>query len=326
MKDSFKARRKIAETLLGQITWDQSGSKGECKCPGASFHTNPGEAANIFVDGRPTIHCFHQSCEEKVEETNTRLRTAIASIERNSSEPQNPPPGFKPKASKKDSDKQRLLMLARANLNGIVADNPFHDSDEWIDRSPISLPEDSGGDDWRLLLGQLPIEERFWIGQQYDSGSPEHVNHFQTAQEWMSHEQCPGPLICPANFKEGSFQRSEEQVVQNHFIIVESDKLTKPEISSVFLWLSSHWHLFAIVDTGNKSLHGWFEKPEFLTEEIMAVDRTVLAGLGCDPAMFRPAQPCRLPSWIREETKRRQHLLYLDHLRLAIPTDLSLNS
>ena len=158
----------------------------------------------------------------------------------------------------------------------------------------------------------MPWEERIWIGALADSGSPEHVKNFRLVQEWLKEDKCPGQFICPANFQAGSFQRSQANVIWTHFLIVESDTLSKADMSSVFLWLARSWNLVAVVDTGNKSLHGWFEHPIGLSKKDSALNKAILDGFGCDISMLRPSQPCRMPGWLREDTCRWQTLLYLD--------------
>ena len=49
--------------------------------------------------------------------------------------------------------------------------------------------------------------------------------------------------------------------------------------------------LRAIVDTGGKSLHGWFEGP---TPEQRTELKAILPEWGFDRAMFTPSQPWRL--------------------------------
>lgn len=66
--------------------------------------------------------------------------------------------------------------------------------------------------------------------------------------------------------------------------------------------------LRAVVDSGNRSMHAWFDRPpEPITAELVAL----APGLKLDPATFRPAQPVRLPGW-RRETGRWQRLIYLE--------------
>jgi hypothetical protein len=91
------------------------------------------------------------------------------------------------------------------------------------------------------------------------------------------------------------------------FLVVESDSLSKEQMLAVFAWMRQFMHLRAIVDTAGKSLHGWFEYPNpFQLEEL----RVILPTLGCDPALFRTSQPCRLPGALRDG--KFQRLLWLD--------------
>lgn len=74
------ARRKAcAEKLLGPVQWETS-TTGNCKCPGESKHGNStGDThCQVHIDGAPTIHCFHASCDAEVEEANLALRRACS--------------------------------------------------------------------------------------------------------------------------------------------------------------------------------------------------------------------------------------------------------
>ena len=66
-------------------------------------------------------------------------------------------------------------------------------------------------------------------------------------------------------------------------------------------------NLVAIVDTAGKSLHAWFTLPK---PEELAELRLVLPVLGCDPKLFTPSQPVRLPGAWRNG--KPQRLVYLD--------------
>jgi hypothetical protein len=59
------------------------------------------------------------------------------------------------------------------------------------------------------------------------------------------------------------------------------------------------------VDTGGKSLHGWFDMPK---KAIFDELETILPLLGCDPGLFKPSQPCRMPGVPRGE--KYQTLIY----------------
>jgi len=79
---------------------------------------------------------------------------------------------------------------------------------------------------------------------------------------------------------------------------------------AIIKWIADECRLTlrAVVDAGNKSCHGWFDRPE---DSIVNELVTIAGGLGLDPATFRPSQPVRLPGWLRD-TGRHQRLLYLN--------------
>ena len=68
----------IAESILGEIDWE-SPDRGSCTCPGVALHSSrtDGGRCAIFMDGAPTVHCFHSSCNEEVNRVNFRIRSAL---------------------------------------------------------------------------------------------------------------------------------------------------------------------------------------------------------------------------------------------------------
>ncbi len=118
----------------------------------------------------------------------------------------------------------------------------------------------------------------------------------------------PDSLICPSTFQPGSFQRSNEKIVARRFLVVESDTLDKNQVGAVFRWLRDGvgMRLAAIIDTAGKSLHAWFDYPE---EAVVDELKVMLPVLGCDPKLFTPSQPVRLPGALRDS--RFQHLVYI---------------
>src|SRR5439155_23633912 len=124
---------------------------------------------------------------------------------------------------------------------------------------------------------------------------------------WIQGRYCPGKFTCPAVFKDGVHSRSNSNVVRRPYLVVESDVLAKTQVGAVFSWMSQLLTLRAVVDTAGKSLHGWFDFPDKDAEKEL---RVILPALGCDPALFKPSQPCRLPGAL--SNGRFQQLLYLD--------------
>jgi len=118
-----------------------------------------------------------------------------------------------------------------------------------------------------------------------------------------------GNYTCGSSFKPGSFSRCNENLNGHRFMVVESDTLTKDEVSAVFAYLRRRlqYPLHCIIDTAGKSLHGWFDAPR---NKIL--ENRLKAGLevfGCDPKVFTYSQPVRVPGAFREG--KLQRLIWL---------------
>jgi hypothetical protein len=118
-----------------------------------------------------------------------------------------------------------------------------------------------------------------------------------------------GNFTCGSAFKPGSFRRCNENLDGQRFLVIESDTLTKDEVGAVFAYLNRrlHFNLHAIIDTGGKSLHGWFDAPcnKVMEDRLKAV----LTVFGCDPKLFTYSQPVRLPGAFRDG--KLQRLIWL---------------
>ncbi len=157
-----------------------------------------------------------------------------------------------------------------------------------------------------------------WVGEVHQSGEKEvrgrirSFKHlFKTRDEWLAQPRIRGEFTSHCTFKPGTVSRAAENVAHRRYFVVESDALSLDEVGSVFNYLATerNFVLRAIVFSGKRSLHGWFEYDETL----MCFDTlcATLRGLKCDPATPRPSQPVRLPGCIRRDTKLQQTLLLL---------------
>ena len=215
------------------------------------------------------------------------------------------------------NEERRLAARASASLNEIL--NKFACGFAYYgNRSPVNLFNNDPRDDWRLILKLFKPDDVVWIGtKKNDSANATHPpewiqfckTRFRSASGWLKEKECPGILTCPNTFKPGSHSRRDSEVLSRRFLVLESDTLDKNKVCAVFRWTEQFTKLRAIVDTGGKSLHGWYEMPP---PDVLAQLETILPQLGCDAAMFVPSQPCRLPGALRPDTGRVQSLLYLD--------------
>lgn len=301
----------IAESIVGPVDWQDSFVGYVEKCPGEHLHTNRNghRDCQIIMDGAPTIFCFHTSCAGFVDDANHRLRSAIGKAERGGFGPDNPwRPSPEDIARRNEKERaEKLKGKAKASLAKILAQFQVAEPDLW-EVSPVRLDGDIK-DEWRAHLGLFAPDDVVWIGDVFDSGKPEHQRKFRPVSEWLKERKCPGNFTCGSTFKPGTYSRSNENVEKRPYLVIESDTLNRGQMLSVTAWAQQFMRLRAILFTGGKSLHSWFDYPD---ESAIAKLKLILPELGCDPALFKPAQPCRLAGAWREDKSNFQHLLYLD--------------
>lgn len=162
-----------------------------------------------------------------------------------------------------------------------------------------------------------------WLGDMKDSGRPEHAANFQTASEWLKLPQLP-ERIAAGTFQPGSISRSQKSVQSSPFIVVECDDIAggsltteadkernKRLTAALVVMLCRHGlTLRALIDTGNKSLHAWFDRPE--DEEMNALLK-LAPGYHIDAGLLEhcASSPLRLPGCIHQKTGKTAALLYL---------------
>ncbi len=304
-------RQAIAESVLGEIDWREP-DLGYCRCPGADLHSNRDgrRDCRVTLDGAPTVFCTHTSCLSAIEEANRRLRSEIGKEER---EPGPALPRRKPTAEelvrqRKAVEAERLARNAKAALDGVLRDHAIAPADLWM-MSPTSLIGIKDADLWRHLLRIFHHEDVVWIGDKTDSGAAHFATNFRTVAEWLRSKSCPGPRIAPATFKAGSYSRSGDNVEAHRLFVVEHDTLGIREQCALIKYVRQWCRLRAVVFTGNKSLHAWFDVP---APKVLERLRVMLPAWGVDPAGFKPTQPFRLPGTIHEKSGRHSDLLLLD--------------
>ncbi|MDB6112653.1 MAG: hypothetical protein JWR69_4403 [Pedosphaera sp.] len=304
----MKTPKELAETLFGAVEWIDT-ERGYCSCPGRSLHTRPTKSVDctVFVSGVPTVHCFHTSCRDQIESANRRFRSALASgtVCSATLHSRTARSGLETARQLERASFERLKKRAEDSQAQILAKYDTEPAN-LFEQSPLRLLSEPEGD-WRLMLSLFRLEDIVWIGDVADSG-PGHAHNFRLVTDWMKEKEAPGSFTCPSTFKPGAFSRSKDNVASRRFLVIESDYLSKPEICAVFGWVSQFLRLRAVVDTAGKSLHGWFEFP--LSSAVEAELKIILPALGCDPAMFKPSQPCRLAGAKRGD--KVQALVYLD--------------
>jgi hypothetical protein len=164
-----------------------------------------------------------------------------------------------------------------------------------------------------FLATMFQPDDTVWLGNVWDSGinkrtKEKFTNRFRTVTEWR--KLLPAyEFTSHCTFKAGSFSRSDESLAERRYMVVESDELSRDEIGAVFRWLMGRdLRLRAVVYSGKRSLHGWFDYPgDADIRELKAI----LHGLQCDPSTLRASQPVRFAGRKRKDTGNIQKLLYL---------------
>jgi len=318
--------QRVAESVLGRVEWEGA-TTGYCQCPAEALHTQPngGRDCRVTLDGVPTVFCFHTSCTAHIEKTNQTLRSVIAKVKTGN--------GLdsmrrKPTAQEAARQQQRFAaeqLRARASISLKEILRAYEkEPAAFYESSPTRLLQDPY-DDWRLLLRLFKPEDIVWIGSKYascndkksDAEKAKCTQYFRKVSDWINEKEAPEQFTCPSIFRPGTYSRCNNSVLKRRFLVIESDTLTKPQMAAVINWCTKFLRLRAIVDTGGKSLHGWFNTP---APAVLADLRLILPNLGrapgepptLDPALFKLAQPCRLPGAWRERGRVRQALIYLD--------------
>jgi len=298
-----------AEKVVGPIEW-QSDNHGLCRCPGEHLHSSHTRVRDttVFIDGVPTIFCWHTSCQMIRDDMNYKLRKILLN------DPlMRPLPSMRTigtDASKliiqKDFDtelNERIAILAESNKVKYLNEYNWDPADMY-EESPQALGDDTN--DYHCLLSLFQPHDNIWIGAVKDSGN--HPQNFRSQSEWAGLAEPVGQFTTGAVFKAGTISRSNDNVELRRYLVVESDVLTKPQMGAVFRVMREKFKmkLYAIVDTGGKSLHAWFENPP--CEKYEKQLKSFIIPLGCDPATFKPSQPIRMPGAKRED--KTQSLLW----------------
>ena len=293
----MRQRQVIAEKLLGEIRWNST-VLGYAQCPGKDLHSNSSSPRDcrITIDGAPTIYCVHNSCASVISECNRRLRSDIAKARPQLKKSNRYKPQTSPEAIQ-NAEVMSILEKYEIDPKDIYQNSP----DQLIGVSQLDL--------WRAFLGIFKTDDIVWVGDIKDSGGQRHSRHFKPVSEWVKHNSCPGPRITPSTYNPDVYSRCASNVLNHKFIVIESDTRPHREQWTIINFIRTFTPLRAVIDSGNKSLHAWFDSPN---EDYLDKIKRAIPNLGADPAGLRPTQPFRMPGIPRENSNTYTNLLYLD--------------
>jgi hypothetical protein len=127
----------------------------------------------------------------------------------------------------------------------------------------------------------------------------------------------PSPMLSKyGKTKDGKLsQRTLDATGPRRFLVVEGDKINGIDIpkdtqAAVLLHLAERAPLSLVVDSGGKSLHGWFFVAGKTDEQIAPFFRRACA-LGADKGLWLRSQFVRMPDGTRANGNR-QHILFFN--------------
>lgn len=227
------------------------------------------------------------------------------------------------------------MKTARLNRESIARHYEWGLADLW-ENSPQRI------DCWKVESSPLHFldslfspDDLVWTGKVHESGNTRYGRHWQTCRDWVSGcHKSVGPMVSPAVWNPGTISRSAANVLKAPYVVLDFDGFdgVKPESplevenhlrasGGIIRWLREHldWNLAAILWTGSKSLHAWFQTPP---PEVLNSLKQVAVELGLDPGLIgRPEHPCRLPGQIHEKTGQESKVLWLQTQEVNISGD-----
>jgi hypothetical protein len=220
--------------------------------------------------------------------------------------------------------KSKLVETAKSTRDLIIARHRWNAADAWHD-SPQTIDEPLVELDPRHFISSLFVQDAvIWTGEVFHSGT-RHADHWRTAASWEEASSV-GPMISPAIWKPGTISRSGDEVLSSPYVVLDFDGLdgisptTSAEIHrhvsdsmALVRWIREglQWKLAAIVWTGSKSIHAWFENPGNAALQSL---RDAASVLGVDAGLVgRPEHPCRLPGHPHAKTGKPSRVLWLQN-------------
>jgi len=308
-----------ADSAIGPVEWIND-YQGFITCPGQDLHgnSNSKKDCTVYLDRVPTIYCHHTSCAAPLATLNKKLRQALSGQEHITlslggktlaTTTSSSLPVFSPRNRQEYLHRRARETTLRSGAKKKLEDILNDPDQQWtlseIQHDSPFAPGDEPHEDWHLFLTLFDgMEGELWCGDKYDSGEKKHRENFRSIEEWSLVDKPPAPFTCSALFKPASVSRCNSNVLLRPYLVLESDTLTKGQMGAVLKWFKkcAYWPLRAIIDTGNKSLHGWYDMPP---QEWLPDLQITLAAMQMDASMLKPSQPVRLPGYPRGDTFQR---------------------
>lgn len=303
----FGQRQSIAENLLGDVEW-LIPCMGQAICPGADLHTSDsGGEVRVYIDDPPTIHCFHRSCEEVLAEANLTLRSRISRSDRGYSVSSTAVDAKYLKTKVKDHEISGKIDGWTRWFNRVIS-KPLHPR-SLFEKSPSDINQRVSKDQ-SLFLRLYHPKDIIWTGGVQDTGN----KFFSTVDSLITGKPLKHQHISACTFKPNSRRRTQKDILDRRFLVVESDELSITQQTALLWALGKEWKLAAVVYSGGKSLHGWFRWSNEWDDPLAQREiKARLKAYHCDPSCLKGTQLYRLPGVMRLDTLQMQSIVYLNY-------------
>lgn len=179
--------------------------------------------------------------------------------------------------------------------------------DLW-EASPIRF-EDAEPHTAEILPRLFPGDPLLCIGSKFDFAT-ELLSQIEAVDTFE--QIVPSPMLSKyGRTKDGKLsQHTLEATGARRFLVIEGDGTTKDQQAAVLLHLAERAPLSLVVDSGGKSLHGWFFVAGKSDEQLAPFFRLACT-LGADKGLWTRSQFARMPGGLRDNGKR-QHILFFN--------------
>ncbi|MBW2631260.1 MAG: hypothetical protein JRC90_05780 [Deltaproteobacteria bacterium] len=214
-----------------------------------------------------------------------------------------------------------------AALRRIISEGSITSEADFWETSPVRLLDEPKNDPTLLLENLYEPTDLIWIGERFDKGIVGET--IRTPSDWITFYNNGGTLaphivLNPLKGLEGTTKagkpsfRSDNTIKLYRYCIVEFDELSRED--QLKFWSAVKLPVVALIDSGNKSIHGWIDVQKLgkveTAEQWQSIVKnrlydTILTPLGVDASCSNASRLSRLPGHFREKKGAYQRLLWL---------------
>jgi len=208
-------------------------------------------------------------------------------------------------------------------LRKIISQSKKSDDVDLWEISPLRLLDDPAADAILLLKTLFKPEDLIFIGDRHDRGILSQT--IRTAADWIGYFQGGGAtspfiIINPLSGKSAPTKSGDKETLRGDlcvknfkYCLIEFDNLSRED--QIRFWSQVKLPITALIDSGNKSIHGWIDvqrlakvetQEKWQSEIKMRLYDRILKPLGVDVSCSNPARLSRLPGhWRGKEAIQR---------------------